>query len=93
MIRTPRRAPNANAFAERWVRSTRAECLDPLLIVNEAHLRRVLTDYAAFFNHARPHQGLDQRIPQAPDPCPLTGPIRCRDALGSLLHDYYREAA
>jgi len=92
-VRTPFRAPNANAYAERWVRSVREECLDHLLIVNEAHLRRVLRDYAAYFNQARPHQGLDQRIPLAPEPCPLTGPVRCRDALGGLLHDYYREAA
>ena len=93
IVRTPYRAPNANAFAERWVRSARGECLDHLLIVNEAHLRRVLRDYAAFYNQARPHQGIDQRIPQAPVPRPQTGPVQCRDALGGLLHDYYREAA
>jgi len=93
IVRTPFRAPNANAYAERWVRSARAECLDHLLIVNEAHLRRVFTDYAAFFNQARPHQGLDQHIPLAPNPCPPTGPILYRDTLGGLLHDYYREAA
>jgi putative transposase len=91
VVRTSIRAPRANAFAERWIRSIRAECLDHLLIVNEAHLRRVLTDYAAFFNQARPHQGLEQRIPLAPDLCPLPGPVRCRNTLGGLLHDYYRE--
>ena len=93
VVRTPYRAPNANAYAERWVRSAREECFDHLLIVNEAHLRHVLTGYAAYFNQARPHQGLDQRIPQAPAPRPQTGPVQCRDALGGLLHDYYREAA
>jgi len=71
----------------------RAEGFDHLFIVHEAHLRHVLTGYAAFFNQARPHQGLDQHIPLAPDPCPPTGPVRCRDTLGGLLHDYYREAA
>ncbi len=48
---------------------------------------------AALFNQARPHQGLDQHIPLALDPCPPTGPVWCRDTLGGLLHDDYREAA
>jgi hypothetical protein len=61
--------------------------------VNAAHLRRVLTDYAAFFNQARPHQGRDPRIPLAPIPRPQVGCVKCRDALGGLLRDYYREAA
>ncbi len=93
VIRTPYRAPNANAYAERWVRAVREECLDHLLVVNEAHLRRVLADYATYFNRARPHQGLDQLIPLAPVPGPQAGPVLCRDALGGLLHDYYRDAA
>jgi transposase InsO family protein len=93
IVRTPYRAPNANAVAERWVRSARTECLDHLLVAGEAHLQRVLTEYAAFYNHARPHQGLDQRCPVAL-PAPLRdGPVRRRDRLGGLLHDYYREAA
>ncbi len=62
IIRTPYRAPQANAFAERWVRSVREECLDHLLIVSEAHLRRVLSEYVEYFNHARPHQGIKQQI-------------------------------
>ncbi len=93
VVRTPYRAPNANAFAERWVRSARAECLDHLLVAGERHLRRVLTEYVAFYNHARPHQGLEQRCPFAL-PAPVrAGPVRRRDRLGGLLHDYYREAA
>ena len=93
IVRTPYRAPNANAIAERWVRSARAECLDHLLVASEAHLRRVLTDYIAFYNRARPHQGLAQRCPvPLPPPVP-DGPVRRRDRLGGLLHDYYREGA
>jgi putative transposase len=93
IVRTPYRAPNANAIAERWIRSAREECLDHLLILNEAHLQRVLTAYVAYYNRARPHQGLGQRTPVASDrPCG-GGPIRRRDVLGGLLHDYYREAA
>jgi putative transposase len=63
VIHTPRQAPNANAFAERWVRSVREECLDRLLIVNEQHLRRVMMDYVRYYNTARPHQGIGQQIP------------------------------
>jgi putative transposase len=63
VILTPYRAPNANAFAERWIRSVREECLDKVLIINQAHLRRVMREYVAFFNTARPHQGINQQIP------------------------------
>ncbi|MEP7289657.1 MAG: integrase core domain-containing protein [Chloroflexota bacterium] len=54
-MHTPVRAPNANAFAERWVRTVRNECLDKLLIFNEVHLRQVLREYIAYYNAARPH--------------------------------------
>jgi len=93
IVRTPYRAPNANAYAERWIRSARAECLDHLLIASEGHLRRVLTEYVAFYNHARPHQGLEQRCPVALHAPARDGPVRRHDTLGGLLHDYYREAA
>jgi putative transposase len=65
-IPTPCRAPNANAFSERWIRSVREECLDKVLIINQAHLRRVMREYVAFFNIARPHQGINQQIPIPP---------------------------
>ena len=58
IVRTPYRTPNANAVAERWSRSARAACLDHLLVAGEGHLRRVLTEYAACYNQARPYQGL-----------------------------------
>src|SRR5215813_3417701 len=60
-IRTPVRAPQANALAERWIRSVRAECLDHLVIVNERHLQRILDEYVAYFNAWRPHRGVGQR--------------------------------
>jgi transposase InsO family protein len=63
IIPTPIQAPKANAFAERWVRTVRQECLDHLLILNEAHLRRVLQAFVAYYNTARPHQGLAQQTP------------------------------
>jgi putative transposase len=93
VIRTPYRAPNANAHMERWIRSVREECLDKLLIINQAHLRRVMREYAEFFNTARPHQGIAQQIPSAPSTLNASGPIRCRNVLGGIIHDYYRDAA
>jgi len=93
IVRTPYRAPNANAYAERWVRSARTECLDHLLIANDTHLRRVLTEYVDYYNHARPHQGLEQRCPVALPTLVWDGPVFRRDRLGGLLHDYSREAA
>jgi putative transposase len=93
VVRTPYRAPTANAYAERWVRSARAECLDRLLIVNEAHLRHVLAGYVAHYNQARPHQGLDQRTPIPYPSCDQHAPLGRRDVLGGLIHEYAREAA
>jgi len=93
VIRTPVRAPNANAFMECWIRSAREECLDKLLIINEVHLRRVMREYVAFFNTARAHQGLDQQIPVPIASGQGNGPVRCRNVLGGIIHDYYRDAA
>jgi len=63
VIRTPIRAPNANAYAERWVCSVRQECLDDLIIVNKRHLNSVLREYVDYDNARRPHQGLEQQCP------------------------------
>lgn len=63
ILRKPFRTPNANAFAERFVRTIRSECLDHLLVVNERHLERILRSYACHYNCYRPHQGLSQEIP------------------------------
>jgi len=93
VIHTPVRAPNANAFAERWVRTVREECLDRLFILGEGHLRHVLQEYVDFYNRARPHQGLQQHAPIPFPQTPAQGEIRCRDVLGGILHDYHQEAA
>jgi putative transposase len=93
VVHTPYRAPTANAYAERWVRSARAECLDHPLIVGEGHLRPVLAAYVAHYNEARPHQGLDQRCPAPITVASRHGPVQRRDVVGGLLHEYYREAA
>jgi transposase InsO family protein len=93
VIRTPYRAPNANAYAERWIRSVREECLDKLLIINQAHLRRAMREYILFFNTAHPHQGLEQQIPVLKIGHEHAGSVRSRAVLGGLIHDYYRDAA
>jgi putative transposase len=89
----PHRAPNANAFAERWVRPVREECLDHLLIWNEAHLRRVLNEYVRYYNARRPHQGLEQDSPEGLKLLTSDGDIHRWDVLGGIIHAYYRQVA
>ena len=94
-IRTPVRAPRANALAERWIRWARRECLDHVVILNECHLQRVLDEYVAYFNAWRPHQGLGQRAPcgSAPPLIPkVAGMIIGRPVLGGLHHVYEHAA-
>ena len=91
ILNTPYRAPRANAYAEQWVRSIREECLDHILVLNENHLHRVLREYGEYYNHARPHQGLGQHFPVSGLVSNTAGPIRRRDILGGVIHDYYRQ--
>ena len=93
ILLTPYQTPNANATAERWVRTIREECLDHLFILNEKHLNRVLKEYVDYYNEHRPHQGLEQRIPKPKRTDVHRGSVRCRDVLGGLMHDYYRGVA
>jgi len=91
-ILTPVRAPRANAFAERWVRTVRRECLDRTLVLGRRHLDRALRDYVAHYNAKRPHRGVDLRAPDSqPDPQALDPSmlrVRRRDVLGGLIHEY-----
>jgi putative transposase len=84
VVRTPAQAPNTNAYAERWVRSVREECLDHLLIWNEHHLRRVMTEYVDYYNARRPHQSLRQNAPLGLDITSTHGAIQCRQVLGGI---------
>jgi transposase InsO family protein len=95
IVKTPVRAPKANAIAERFVRTVRAECLDWLLILNRRHLERVLRVYVDHYNHHRQHRALELKPPQGDEPPPTltTREIRRRDRLGGLIHEYYRAAA
>jgi putative transposase len=90
IVCTPFKAPNANSFAERWVKTLRVECLDNLLVVNETHLRRVLTEYVEYYNSRRPHQGLNQQFPIPSPPPEASGPILRRKILGGIINDYFR---
>jgi transposase InsO family protein len=93
IIRTPFRTPQANGYAERWVRSVRQECLDHILILNDQHLYNVLKEYMAFYNAARPHQGIDQQTPIPIERSSKEGSIARREVLGGIINDYYRCAA
>jgi len=88
VVKTPLRAPQANAIAERFVRTVRAECLDWLLIVNRRHLERVLRIFVEHYNTQRPHRALKLHAPQRaePPPTPAIGEIRRHDRLGGLTH-------
>lgn len=92
MILTPIRAPQANAFAERWVRTVRTECLDWMLVLGQRHLERVLRVYVEHYNGERPHRGLGLRAPDQPVreplPAPGTEKVHRRDVLGGLIHEY-----
>jgi putative transposase len=93
---TPVRAPKANAYAERWVRTVRAECLDWLLIVSRGHLEKVLRVYVQHYNGHRPHRALGLQPPDPPARPTILGEdrgaLRRRDLLGGLLHEYRRAA-
>jgi putative transposase len=96
VVRTPVRAPRANAIVERFHRSVRQECLDHLLPLGEGHLRRALGEYVAYFNRDRPHQGRGQRVPVPSGP-PARGRRDAGDVvtipvLGGLHHTYRRAA-
>lgn len=92
VMRTPIQAPKANAFAERWVRSVRQECLDWMLIGGRRHLEKVLAEYVGHYNAKRPHRGLGLRVPQGEGSEPVafvsTAQLRRRDILGGLIHEY-----
>jgi hypothetical protein len=93
-VKIPPRAPRANAYAERWVRTVRTECLDWTLIWNWQHLQRVLTAYLEHYNTARPHRGINLDVP-APAPIatvttlPAAGRVERVDVLGGLIHEYH----
>jgi transposase InsO family protein len=96
VIKTPIRSPRANAFAERWVRTVRTECLDWLLIIGRRHLDRILREYVGHYNEQRPHRGIDLQMPVPGEGLTITASLRDihrHDVLGGLVHEYHLVAA
>jgi transposase InsO family protein len=95
VIRLPPRSPNLNAYAERFVLSIRTECLDRIVPLGEAHLRRAVLDYVEHYHHERNHQGLANALvaPLTAEPANGNGVVRRRERLGGLLNFYTRRAA
>ena len=92
----PRRSPNLNVFAERWVRSVRDECLGQLILLGESSLRRALTQFTEHYHAERNHQGKGNVLlfPEVEEFRQTCGPsIRCRERLGGLLKYYYPRVA
>jgi transposase InsO family protein len=100
-VKTPYHAPNANAFAERWIRSAREECLRHLVLFGIRSLRRAVHAYARFFNDKRPHQGIGNCVPcgvgaehaERAGHVDTVGEVGCEESLGGLLKSYRRVAA
>jgi transposase InsO family protein len=94
VVRLPRKSPNLNAHAERFVLSIKSEALHRIMILGEDHLRRVVREYMAHYHTERPHQGLGGALiePDARAVAP-SGEVACRQRLGGLLRYYYRKAA
>ena len=93
-IRTPVASPRANAFAERFVRTVRQECLDHLLVVSRRHLEALLVEYIGHYNEARPHRSLqlDQPLPRLGTSTSGGGKVVRRDILGGIVHEHERAA-
>jgi len=96
VLRTPIRAPKANAYAERWIQTVRAECLDWTLVLGRRRLLRLLRAYVRHYNQQRPHRGLALAVPEPQEPSSPHGNPRKvgrRDVLGGLIHEYHEVAA
>jgi hypothetical protein len=90
-VKIPPRTPRANCYAERWIRTARAKCTDPMLIYGERHLRSVLGQYDGHYNRHRPHQSRQQRLPGRDDQAdvPLDLPVQRRKVVGRLINEYH----
>ncbi|MEO1844291.1 MAG: integrase core domain-containing protein [Akkermansiaceae bacterium] len=92
-VRLPARSPNLNAFAERFVRSIKSECLDRMILIGEPSLRRAVDQFVVHYHRERNHQGLENTIIEPEFGSGEEGEVICRERLGGLLRYYYRDAA
>jgi transposase InsO family protein len=92
VVVTPERAPNANAYAERFVRSIKEECLDRMIPIGERHFRRAVAEYVEHYHQERNHQGLDNRLIAGTPVIDITSRVQRRPRLGGLLNFYERAA-
>src|SRR5262249_25747848 len=92
VIQTPYRAPNANAYAERFVRSIKDECLNRLIPFGERHFRRAVAEFVVHYHRERNHQGLRNELIEGSPPEGRVGRVRRRQRLGGLLNYYARAA-
>ncbi len=86
MVLIPKRAPNANAYAERFVRSIKEECLGRIIPIGERYFRQVIAEFVEHYHRERNHQGLDNRLIAGTPVSDRTGRVRCRRRLGGLLN-------
>ncbi len=89
----PPRAPNCNAYAERFVRSIKEECLERVIPIGVVSLRRAIRQYVAHYHRERNHQGLDNQLVERLSQVTDNGVICRHERLGGMLNFYYREAA
>jgi transposase InsO family protein len=92
VVLTPVRAPNANAYAERFVRSIKEECLDRMVPIGEGHFRRAIAEYVAHYHQERNHQGLANGLIAGRPVIDMTRRVQRRPRLGGLLNFYGRVA-
>jgi putative transposase len=95
IIRTPPKAPRANAHAERWVGTARRECTDRMLVLGERHLAPILAEYTTHYNDHRPHRALAQQPPNSPARTAVittVANVRRRPILGGLINEYTQAA-
>jgi putative transposase len=91
-VRLPARSPNLNAFAERFVRSIKSECLGRMILIGEGSLRRAVHQFCEHYHVERNHQGLGNKIIALEFSLTSEREIQCRERLGGLLRYYYRDA-
>jgi putative transposase len=93
-VKLPARSPNLNAYAERFVRSIKSECLSQIIPLGERHLRHAVKEYAEHYHLERNHQGLDNRLIEKPHGLINMGSaVECHERLGGVLNYYERRAA